>query len=62
MELRDAVIYGFPYKLRPKPKIAIKAGGSIVSFYIISLGTGQWVLSSAKRMTFLRTKSPNEHL
>ena len=22
MELRDAVIYGFPYKLRPKPKIA----------------------------------------
>ena len=24
MELRDAVIYGFPYKLRPKPKIAEK--------------------------------------
>ena len=22
MELHDAVIYGFPYKLRPKPKIA----------------------------------------
>ena len=22
MELYDAVIYGFPYKLRPKPKIA----------------------------------------
>ena len=26
MELYDAVIYGFPYKLRPKPKIALFTG------------------------------------
>jgi len=26
VELHDAVIYGFPYKLRPKPKIATRDG------------------------------------
>ena len=46
----------------PHIRHEIKARGSIVSFYIISLGTGLWVLSSAKRMTFLHTKSLREHV
>ena len=33
MDLHDAVIYGFPYKLRPKPKIA-----SVPHFLIFKVG------------------------
>ena len=32
MELHDAVIYGFPYKLRPKPKIAVETALELASF------------------------------
>ena len=35
VELHDAVIYGFPYKLRPKPKIA-RACGELVSDLVSS--------------------------
>ena len=31
MELHDAVIYGFPYKLRPKPKIARARGNLCIT-------------------------------
>ena len=31
-QLHDAVFYGFPYKLRPKPKIATLAGLSLASY------------------------------
>ena len=32
MELHDAVIYGFPYKLRPKPKIASTIATGVASY------------------------------
>ena len=37
MDLHDAVIYGFPYKLRPKPKIAAGRG--------LGTGLGYWICS-----------------